>query len=276
MMGEPANVHSSTNPPADYGIPHSMARAGFEPWVLSEGLPNADLFVGLSYSSIQLKKSLTRLVAYVNVFDRYGRWQYYRGSSQPIAFGRRNKEFREIIRGAVQEYQVRTRLQRVHVHHRYRLRREDRREIAAGIFDVEPEAEVSFVRINTHTPVRMFDESLEGDGSLPRGSYVIAGPNQFYISTTGWNIFGQTAMGTPTLLDVSVNRFQSREPLDLKIYAQHILSLTKLNWASSRSFCHDPITIKFASDIAYLMNVFLHALESFHLHPELERTPWFL
>jgi hypothetical protein len=55
-----------------------------------------------------------------------------------------------------------------------------------------------------------------------------------------------------------------------------MLSLTKLNWASSRPFCHEPITIKYANDIAYLMNVFGTSFGSFRLHPDLAKTAWFL
>jgi hypothetical protein len=34
--------------------------------------------------------------------------------------------------------------------------------------------------------------------------------------------------------------------------AVQILSLTKLNWASTDSLCSEPITVKYAGDIAYL------------------------
>jgi hypothetical protein len=48
-----------------------FAKAGHVPWVLSEGLPNADLFLGLSYSSINHAGQRTRMIGYMNVFDRY-------------------------------------------------------------------------------------------------------------------------------------------------------------------------------------------------------------
>ncbi|OLE66376.1 MAG: hypothetical protein AUI36_07630 [Cyanobacteria bacterium 13_1_40CM_2_61_4] len=83
-------------------------------------------------------------------------------------------------------------------------------------------------------------------------------------------------MGTPRPLDVSVNRISANGELDMKFYAQHLLSLTRLNWASTKDFCREPITLKFASDIAYLMNVFLASFGSFTLNSRLERTPWFL
>ena len=44
---------------------------------------------------------------------------------------------------------------------------------------------------------------------------------------------------------------------DLKALASQILSLTKLNWASTDSLCGEPITVKYAGDIAYLTDAFL-------------------
>jgi hypothetical protein len=59
--------------------------------------------------------------------------------------------------------------------------------------------------------------------------------------------------------------------------ANQVLSLTKLNWASTDSLCAEPITTKYAGGIAYLTAAFLRQNAGiFHLHPVLERTPWFI
>ena len=58
--------------------------------------------------------------------------------------------------------------------------------------------------------------------------------------------------------------------------ASQILSLTKLNWASTDSLCAEPITTKYAGDVAYLTAAFMRQDGSFRLHPVLERTPWFI
>jgi hypothetical protein len=55
-----------------------------------------------------------------------------------------------------------------------------------------------------------------------------------------------------------------------------VLSLTKLNWASTDSLCAEPITTKYAADIAYLTAAFMRQGSDFKLHPVLERTPWFI
>lgn len=253
-----------------------FAKRGYAPWVLKEGLPEADLFIGLSYSSFRDRDRLSRVMAWVNVFDKYGRWQYYTGNTVPIPFEQRTAQFRQLIRGVVSDYHSRSMMQRVHVHHGSKLKADDRAEIAKGVLEVVPETQVSFVYVNTRTPVRLYDSRPDGDGSLARGSYVVTAPNQFYISTTGANLLGQKALGTPQPLEVSVRRISAEDELDLRTYAQHILSLTKLNWASSRTFSREPITIKYASDIAYLMNVFMSSFGRFNLHPDLERTAWFL
>jgi len=101
-------------------------------------------------------------------------------------------------------------------------------------------------------------------------------PNRFVLATTGPNPIGQKYLGTPRPLEIGVHRIGARGNLDLAIYAQHVLTLTRLNWASTRAFCHSPITIKFAHDIAYLMNVFLTTGIDFRLHDKLRTTPWFL
>ena len=66
-----------------------------------------------------------------------------------------------------------------------------------------------------------------------------------------------------------------KEGVDLKNIAQHILCLTKLNWASVKSFCHEPITTKYAGHIAYFMNVFIND-SSFSISERIRNKPWFL
>jgi argonaute-like protein implicated in RNA metabolism and viral defense len=235
-----------------------FAKSGFVPWVLSEGMPNADLFVGLSSSLITHAERRQRVIGYANVFDDFGRWLFYQGASESVPYADRNAMFAELLEKITREYQAKRRkLQWVHIHHRMKLRREDQNEIVRGILHEAPDAEISFVHVNEHHAFRLFDASPKGDGAVARGTWFTLSPNRFVIATTGPNPVGQKYVGTPRPLEIRVNRVHARGMLDLAIYAQHILSLTRLNWASMRSFCHTPITIKFANDIAYLMNVFL-------------------
>lgn len=65
-------------------------------------------------------------------------------------------------------------------------------------------------------------------------------------------------------------------PADSHALARQILALTKLNWSSSDELMGEPITTKYAGDIAYLTAAFLRQKATFTLHPTLEKTPWFL
>lgn len=255
-----------------------FAKAGYVPWVLSgEGMPKVDLFVGLSSSNIAHQGERHRLVGYANVFDEYGRWLFYEGASAAVRYEERNEMYADLMSRITRSYQAKRRKPNwVHIHHSARLSVADRNEIARGVLQESPDAEVSFVYINEHSTFRLFSTSPRGDGAVDRGTWLTLSPNSFLVATTGPNAIGQRYLGTPRPLEVRVNRVQERGPLDLALYAQHILSLTRLNWASSRSFCHTPITIKFANDIAYLMNVFLTTRNSFTLHERLQSTPWFL
>jgi hypothetical protein len=81
------------------------------------------------------------------------------------------------------------------------------------------------------------------------------------------------------MLEVTIRTEQPSETVtapDLKALAAQILSLTKLNWASTDSLCAEPITTKYAGDIAYLTSAFLRQGQPFSLHRVLERTPWFI
>ena len=131
--------------------------------------------------------------------------------------------------------------------------------------------------INSKHIVRFYDPSPQTDGSLQRGKYVIGGPKQFYLSTTGYNTYHK-ALGTPHPLEVNVwtEPYDPSNLTDLKVIARQLISLTKLNWASTRSFCGTPITIKYARDIARFASAFIERSEKFELHKVLEGTPWFI
>jgi hypothetical protein len=100
-----------------------------------------------------------------------------------------------------------------------------------------------------------------------------------YLSTTGSNPF-RKALGTPQMLELNIFTEEAdgraRREYDLRALSYQILSLTKLNWASTDSLCAEPITTKYAGDIAYLTAAFLRQGASFRVHQALEKTPWFI
>jgi len=253
-----------------------FAKSGYTPWVLSEGFTNCDLFLGLSYSSIADISGQSRIIGYVNVFDRMGRWTFYEGSSQLFNYEDRKEHLKNLIGSVISSLQDQRNIKKIHIHHSSKLSREIKESIYEEVRRTIPSVEITYVWINSQTPIRMYDPSYYSDGSLKRGAYVITSPNQFYLSTTGYNNLRQSAIGTPQLLEVNVDNYPSSIDFDLKNIANQILALTKLNWASTKTFCHLPITLKFANDIAYLMNAIYKGFGKFELDDGLKAKPWFL
>jgi hypothetical protein len=88
-------------------------------------------------------------------------------------------------------------------------------------------------------------------------------------------------LGTPQILEINVHIERLADSgavaLDLRALAKQVLSLTKLHWTSTDSLCGEPITTKYAGDIAHLTAAFLRQEAGmFRLHSVLERTPWFI
>lgn len=255
------------------------AKCGITPWVLPDRIPDADFFIGLSYTE---SRDGTRIMGFANVFNNYGRWVFYTGNTSTFEVSERSRHLSVLAKGTLE------RLKQAHslpssaslvIHHSVRIAKEDRTAILKAVREVAPDSTVTFVWINSHGNSRMFDTKPETDGSLRRGSYVPLSRQRILLSTTGSNPY-RKAMGTPHPLELTALHFAAKDDApsdyDQRSLVMQVLSLTKLNWASTDSFCGEPITIKYASDIAYLTAAFLRQREPFKLHPTLEATPWFI
>lgn len=251
------------------------AKCGIIPWVLPDALPDADFFVGLSYTRHPDRK-IDRLMGFTNVFNDYGRWQFYQGNAKTFSYHERHKYYKELVQSTMKRLNLQE-SPSIHFHYSAKFSAEDIATILETARSVRPKGKYTFVWINSSHIVRFYDPSLQTDGSLQRGKYVISAPNQFYLSTTGYNTY-QKALGTPHALEVNVweKHDNLSSPLDLKIIAKQLIYLTKLNWASTRSFCGAPITIKYARDIARFASAFIERNGKFDLHEVLEKTPWFI
>lgn len=253
------------------------AKCGVTPWVLPDAIPEADFFVGLSYTQ---SKDGQRIMGFANVFNSYGKWEFYSGNTSYFNFEERTKHLARLVEGTLTK--LRNQLSptpRIIFHYSAKLANVDRKSILEAARKVRSQGIFTFVWINSHHNVRFYDNRPETDGSLRRGSYVEAANNRIYLSTTGYNPF-RRSLGTPMPLEVSawVQRPEGlpRTEPDLRVMAVQVLNLTKLNWASTDSFCGEPITLKYAGNIAYLTAAFLRQSEQFSLHPVLETTPWFI
>ena len=254
-----------------------VAKCGVIPWVLPDRIPDADFFIGLSYTQSR-KGGRTRLVGYATVFNQFGRWQLYLGNTDVFAYEERTEYFAGLAKQTLERLTL-SDSPNIYFHYSARFSREDREAILKAVRSVRPGGTFSFVSINSHHNVRLYDSRAETDGSLSRGSYVLTEPHQILLSTTGYNPF-RKLLGTPKPLEVTIwTERPEGTPYskpDLKSLAVQILGLTKLNWGSTDSLCGKPITTKYAGDIAYLTDAFFRQTGTFRLHPVLESTPWFI
>lgn len=258
-----------------------IAKCGVTPWVLPNSVPDADFFIGLSYTKGRAREA-RRLVGYATVFNEFGRWEFYLGNMGTFSYEERTQYFANLTKQTLKKLAQLGKLSEspnIYFHYSARFSWDDRQAMLKAARSIYPDGTYSFVSVNLHHNIRLYDARAETDGSLSRGSYVVTAPHQMLISTTGYNAF-QKSLGTPKPLEVTIwterpEGSPKSEP-DLKSLAVQILSLTKLNWASTNSICGEPITTKYAGDIAYLTDAFLRQGDEFRLHPTLEKTPWFI
>lgn len=247
-----------------------VAKCGLVPWVLSERLPEAECFIGMAYTTTRNSRNREKLMGFVSVFDEYGKWRFYKGDSV-FSFDKKKEYFSKLIPETLSELTNLPENARIHLHSASRFSREDEQAILTAAKKVMPKARFSFVWLNDTHVLRGYDNG-NVSGSLSRGSYVKLSPNRFLLSTTGYNPF-KKSMGTPRMVDAVIH---TTGEVDLRLYAKHLLSLTKLNWASTNALTGEPITTKYASEIAYLTEKFIQRTGNFKLHPALEKTPWFI
>lgn len=252
------------------------AKAGHTPWVLDEAMPGVDMFIGLSSSSLRRGGQIVRMMGYVNVFDSYGRWRFYQGDTESFPFEERLKHYGELVKKSVAAYRAENggTLNSVHMHLTKKFSRDERKVLARAVRAAAPGASVTFVSINPHHPLRLYDLA-ESTGQISRSTYLRNDDGRIYLATTGSNIYNQRGMGTPIPLELTVWADPMEAMPPMNEVGQQVLSLTRLNWASSKSFCHEPITTKYAGEIAKKMTAFMQD-QSFSVNPCLRGTPWFL
>ena len=175
------------------------AKCGLTPWVLPDAIPEADFFIGLSHTQARDRQ---RIMGFANIFNSYGKWEFYSGNTTAFEYGNRHETFAALVRNTLRRLSL-CQTPNIVFHYAEKLSREDRDTILRAAQELYPEGTYTFVWVNSHHNVRFFDTRAETDGSLSRGSYVLAAPNQMYLSTTGYNPF-RRALGTPKPLEVSL------------------------------------------------------------------------
>jgi len=97
-----------------------FAKAGHAPWVLESGFDDVDMFIGLSYSSVVFSEGIKRMMGYVNVFDKFGRWKFYHGNAEAFRYEDRDKYFRSLIKDSIIKYKAqdpKRQLRRIEIHY---------------------------------------------------------------------------------------------------------------------------------------------------------------
>lgn len=157
------------------------------PWVLPDAFPDADFFVSLSYTQHH-DREIPRLIGFANVFNSYGRWQFYQGNAKTFSYSERHKYYKELVRSTMKRLDLK-KSPSIHFHYSAKFSAEDRKTILAAAKSVRPNGKYTFVWMNSSHVIRLYDLSPQTDGSLQRGTYVVGSPNQFYLSATGYNTY---------------------------------------------------------------------------------------
>ena len=177
-----------------------VAKCGVRPWVLPDAIPDADFFVGLSYTQ---SRDRQRIMGFANVFNQYGKWEFYSGNTSYFDYEDRTFHLARLVESTL--LKLKNQLSptpQISFHYSAKLSGSDRDSIVEAARKIIPEGTYSFVWVNSHHNVRFYDNRPETDGSLRRGSFVEVSKNKIYLSTTGYNAFRQ-GLGTPRPLEIS-------------------------------------------------------------------------
>ena len=156
-------------------------------------------FVGISYTQ---SKNGQRIMCFANIFNIYIKWKFYSGNITSD-FEKLTFHFAQLIKGTLSK--LKNRLSPTHkivFQYSTKLSHDDRNSILEAARTVILNSTYVFVWINSHHNVRFYDNRPEIDGSLRHGSYVKAGRNKIYLSTTGSNSFCRV-LGTLESLRIS-------------------------------------------------------------------------
>jgi hypothetical protein len=161
----------------------------------------------------------------------------------------------------------------IDIHYTKRFSYQERQRTFEMIVETVPNIEeVNFISIDKTHPLRVFDET-KASLNFERGSLLELNPSEFLLSVVGE---GKPNALASRLLKVKV----WREPLmtgkvDLMPIAYRILAMTKLNWRSAVRETTEPVTLKYAEEIARLTNQF--SLTDWNtVNNQLSRIPWFI
>lgn len=249
-----------------------FAKLGNKPWAISENpsIQNADIILGLATSSLKRQSRFSRKIGFVNVFDKKGSWLFVKSSSQDIDFNNRLKEFPKLIKDALDSYLASGNDPKtIDIHYSKKFSFWERKKIFETIKEICPNVlEVYFISFDDTHPLRIFNPSSSNLDVLRGKVFTL----------------NQDDSQTEILLSVAISqRFQririwkmpNENPIDIKAVAYRVLAMTKLNWRSAVKETSEPVTLRYAHEIAKLTNQFSFT-EWEKVNNQLSNKPWFI
>jgi predicted HTH transcriptional regulator len=127
------------------------AKCNVVPWVLPGAVPDADFFIGLSYTQ-SARRGQERLMGYANVFNEYGRWQFYSGNTETFTYEERSENFARLVKATMERLQL-SESPNIYFHYSARFSQDDRDAMLRAARSVRPQKEptTSFGSIPTTT-----------------------------------------------------------------------------------------------------------------------------
>jgi hypothetical protein len=248
------------------------AKLGNKPWAISDNpnMPNADIILGLATSWLKRQSRYSRKVGFVNVFDKNGSWLFVKSSSEDIDFDNRLKEFPRLMKDALNTYLASGENPKIiDIHYSKKFSIWERRKIFEAIKEICPSvSEVYFISFDDTHPLKFFDKNSPSL-DVPRGKFFTLNQDDFQ---------------TEILLSVGDSqRFQrlriwkipNETPVNTKAVAYRVLAMTKLNWRSAVKETSEPVTLRYAHEIAKLTNQFSFT-EWKSVNNQLSSKPWFI
>lgn len=258
-----------------------FAKAGGTPWVLAKDLDNFDMIMGVSIgekiATTRRAGPHPRFVSYANVFDRLGRWLFFESGTARYEYGNHAEQVATLVGQAVERFKEvnRSYPAKMAIHYYKRFGSKERELISLTLSEKNPAIRVAFVTIDASGPLRLYDFTTP-DGSYPRGSYAKLNENELLLSTTGYTQLSKKRIGTPVFPKLTLWQWPD-EFTSLEQVAQHVLSLTRLNYKALTPIVGEPVTMKYAALAANFMACFSEdQWRKCIASNSLRKVPWFL
>lgn len=232
------------------------------PWKIPSDKPLAPsgyVIVGIAFTIDHKEKEIKAGVLYL--FDRFGRHLHVEVKRYSLPLLKGLYIPYKIMKEMIEELKAKFPWVKYMIFHKSAPYHND--EINAIEDSLGDEIRYLLVYLRANIPIRIFDETTNNFTPF-RGIYVRIKEmfsESFILLTTG-NSHGDTkvierpkAFGTPRPIEIIVTR-NTIDNINMELIAQHILTLTKLDWNSCSMEIREPITTKYSRKAAQLLPLY--------------------